>query len=303
MLEICLLGTGAMMPLPDRRLAALLLRRNGRLLLIDCGEGTQVAVRESGWSLARIDTICITHFHADHTAGLPGLLLTMGTFGRTEPVTLIGPAGLKTVVRCLRIIAPELPFELLFEEIDGVQHDSLFHDVRLTGFALDHIIPCYGYAFALERPGKFDAQKGKALGIPVAHWHALQSGKTVFHQGRAYTPDMVMGVARKGIKLAYCTDTRVTEAIVTCAQAADLLICEGTYAEEDQADKAHQHGHMTFAQAATCARRAGARELWLTHFSPSIREPGAHIEAARGVFPNTTACYDLLHKNLPFDEL
>lgn len=302
MLEICLLGTGAMMPLPDRKLAALLLRRNGRLLLIDCGEGTQVAVRESGWSLARIDTICITHFHADHTAGLPGLLLTMGTFGRTEPVTLIGPAGLRTVVRCLQVIAPELPFELRFEEIDGARHDSMFHDVRLTGFALDHIIPCYGYALTLERSGKFDAQRGKALGIPVTHWGALQSGRTVNHEGRVYTPDMVMGAARKGIKLVYCTDTRVTETIVTYAQAADLLVCEGTYAEEDKADQAHQYGHMTFTQAATCARHAGARELLLTHFSPSIRDSEAHIEAARSVFPNAIIGHDLLHKSLSFEE-
>jgi len=112
MLEICLLGTGAMMPLPDRKLAALLMRRNGRLLLVDCGEGTQVAVRQSGWSLARIDAICLTHFHADHVAGLPGLLLTMGACGRSEPVLITGPAGLEWVVRSLRVIAPELRFEL-----------------------------------------------------------------------------------------------------------------------------------------------------------------------------------------------
>ena len=166
MLEICLLGTGAMMPLPDRKLAALLVRRNGRLLLVDCGEGTQVAVRQSGWSLARIDTICLTHYHADHVAGLPGLLLTMGACGRTEAVTLVGPAGLAAVIRCLRVIAPELPFALRFEELAAPLCDVAFQDVQVACFALEHSVPCYGYRLSLSRPGRFDAVRAKALRHP-----------------------------------------------------------------------------------------------------------------------------------------
>ena len=302
MLEICFLGTGAMMPLPERKLAALLLRRGGRLLLLDCGEGTQVAIRQCGWSLARIDMICLTHFHADHVAGLPGLLLTMGACNRTEPITLVGPAGLEAVVRCLRVIAPELPYALRFLELPARAHSFAFHDMQVTGFALDHLTPCYGYALSLERPGKFDPARAKTLGIPVRHWRTLQSGEAVTIGDRRYAPDQVLGPARRGIKLAYCTDTRATDAIATHAADADLLICEGTYGEDDKAEKAAQYGHMTFSQAAGLAKRAGARELLLTHFSPSVSEPQAHIEAARAVFPNANAAHDLLCRTLLFEE-
>ena len=302
MLEICFLGTGAMMPLPDRKLAALLLRRGGRLLLLDCGEGTQVAIRQCGWSLARIDMICFTHFHADHIAGLPGLLLTMGACDRTEPVTLVGPVGLESVVRGLRVIAPELPYELRFKELTGREQEFSFGDTQVTAFALDHLMPCYGFALSLTRPGRFDAVRAKALGLPVIHWRALQNGHTVTLDGNTYTPDQVLGPARRGIKLAYCTDTRVTNAIAVHGRDADLLICEGTYGEDEKADKAAQYGHMTFSQAANLAKRAGARELLLTHFSPSIPDPQAFIEVAQLIFPNTTAARDLLCRTLLFEE-
>ena len=302
MLELCFLGTGAMMPLPDRKLAALLLRRSGRLLLLDCGEGTQVAIRQCGWSLARIDMICLTHFHADHIAGLPGLLLTMGACDRIEPVTLVGPAGLEQVVRCLRVIAPELPYALRFKELPAREQTFAFHDVQVTGFALDHLMPCHGFAFSLKRPGKFDPARAKALGIPVTHWRALQNGETVAAGGGAYTPDQVLGPARRGIKLAYCTDTRATDAIAVHARDADLLICEGTYGEDEKAQKAALYGHMTFSQAAGLAKKAGARELLLTHFSPSVSDPQAHIEAARAVFPNTSAAHDLMCRTLLFED-
>ncbi len=301
MLEICLLGTGAMMPMPERRLASLLVRRNGRLLLIDCGEGTQVAVRLSGWSLARIDTICLTHFHADHVAGLPGLLLTMGTSGRTEPVTLIGPPGLAFVLQHLCVIAPRLPYPLWVTELDEPLHALTFHDTRLTCFALDHIMPCYGYAIELDRPGKFLPERAKALGIGVAHWGALQRGERVETPDGTFTPDMVMGPPRKGIKLAYCTDTRPCESIVQHARSADLLICEGTYGEGAKADKAAGYGHMTFTQAATLAKRADARGLLLTHFSPSMPAPETQLDAARSVFGNSDIGQDGMMRALHFE--
>ena len=303
MLEICFLGTGAMMPLPGRNLAALLMRRAGRLLLLDCGEGTQVAIRRCGWSLARIDIICLTHFHADHTAGLPGLLLTMGACDRTEPVTIVGPEGVEAVVRRLRVIAPELPYALRFKELPRQQASGFtFQDVRVTAFPLDHLLPCYGYAFDLARPGKFDPARAKALGIPVMHWRALQGGETVFADGSTYTPDQVLGPARKGLKLAYCTDTRTTAAVAAHGREADLLICEGTYGEDEKEEKAALHGHMTFAQAAALAKQANARELLLTHFSPSIRDPQEHIGAARGVFSNTDVAHDLMCRTLLFED-
>lgn len=302
MLEVCLLGTGAMMPLPGRRLAAMMLRLNGRQLLIDCGEGTQVAARASGWSLAKIDAVCITHFHADHVAGLPGLLLSMGTCGRTQPVRLIGPEGLEFVVRCLRVIAPELPFELTFEEICGEEYSAAFHGARLTGFRLKHIIPCYGYSIELDRPGRFDAQRARALGIPICYWRVLQRGERALVNGRTFTPDMVLGPARKGIKLVYCTDTSPTDGIVRHAREADLLICEGTYGEDGKTEKANQYGHMTFAQAALLALRADARALVLTHFSPSISDPEQYIGRAQSVFPASTAGHDNQRLDLRFQD-
>jgi ribonuclease Z len=300
MLELHFLGTGAMMPLPDRRLASVLVRRNGRLLLIDCGEGTQVAVRESGWSMAKIDAIFITHFHADHIAGLPGLLLTMGTMGRAEPVHLIGPAGLELVVRCLRVIAPELPYELHFTELTGPERELSFQDARLTFFALEHVLPCYGCAVALDRPGRFDAERAKALQIPVAAWRALQAGERVELDGHVYTPDMVLGPARQGLKLAYCTDTRPTDAIARHAAGADLLVCEGTYAEGEKAEKAAQFGHMTFAEAAALAEQAGVKELLLTHFSPAVPNPEEFLHIPRAIFPQADVARDGLRRELKF---
>jgi len=302
MLEICFLGTGAMMPLPGRNLAAMLLRAGGRLLLVDCGEGVQVAIRRCGWSLSRIDMICVTHFHADHIAGLPGLLLTMGACGRAGPVTLAGPAGLEMIVRRLRVIAPELPYELRFLELAGEEQSFAFHDIRVSGFALEHTIPCYGYAFSLERPGRFDPGRARAQGIPVACWSALQRGEAVAADGRSFTPDQVLGPPRRGIKLAYCCDTGVTEAVAAYAGGADLLVLEATNAEDEKAEKAAAHGHMTFSQAAGMARRANARELLLTHFSPSLSDPREHIGAARAVFPNADAAEDLMYRTLRFEE-
>jgi len=302
MLDICFLGTGAMMPLPGRNLAAMLLRAGGRLLLVDCGEGTQVAIRQCGWSLSRIDMICLTHFHADHIGGLPGLLLTMGACGRVEPVTLVGPAGLERVVRCLRVIAPELPYELRFLELAGEGQSFAFHDMSVHAFTLEHVIPCYGYAFALSRPGRFDPDRATALGLPVTHWNALQKGESVTVNGRVFMPNQVLGPPRRGIKLAYCCDTGLTEAIVTHANDADLLVCEATNAEDEKADKAAAHGHMTFSQAAGLAKRANARELLLTHFSPSVSDPQVYMGGARAVFPNTGAAEDLMCRTLCFGE-
>jgi len=173
--------------------------------------------------------------------------------------------------------------------------------VEVTAFALDHQAPCYGFAFLLKRPGKFDPVRARALGVPTVCWRALQSGESVMVDGECITPDQVLGPARKGIKLAYCTDTRVTDAIVTHAKNADLLICEGTYGEDAKAEKADLHGHMTFSQAAGRANRAGARELLLTHFSPATGDPLDHIDLARDVFPNTGVAQDLLCRTMLFE--
>ena len=246
MLDVCLVGTGGMMPLPRRWLTALMTRYNGSSLLIDCGEGTQVAIKEKGWSFKPIDVICFTHYHGDHISGLPGLLLTMGNADRTEPLTLVGPKGLERVVNALRVIAPELPFELKFIEITKPEQVLELNGYRITAFRVNHNVVCYGYSLEILRQGKFSPESAKAHGIPLKYWNPLQKGHTIEEDGVTYTPDMVLGPQRKGIKLTYTTDTRPTESILRNARGSDLFICEGMYGEDDKTEKAKGYKHMTF---------------------------------------------------------
>ena len=201
MLDVCLLGSGGMMPLPYRWLTALMVRYNGSSLLIDCGEGTQIAIKEKGWSFKPIDVICFTHYHGDHISGLPGLLLTMGNAERTEPLTLIGPKGLERVVNALRVIAPELPFPILYREINGASEEFSLNGYRLKAFRVNHNVLCYGYTLELDRAGRFQPDRAQALDIPKYYWSRLQKGETIADGDKVYTPDMVLGAPRKGIKL------------------------------------------------------------------------------------------------------
>ena len=155
MLDVCLLGTGGMMPLPYRWLTSLMVRYNGSSLLIDCGEGTQIAIKEKGWSFKPIDVICFTHYHADHISGLPGLLLTMGNTDRTEPLTMIGPKGLERVVNALRVIAPELPFPIEFIELTDPKEEITIAGYRIQAYRVNHNIVCYGYSLSIDRAGRF----------------------------------------------------------------------------------------------------------------------------------------------------
>lgn len=302
MLDVCLLGTGGMMPLPRRKLTSLMTRYNGSNLMIDCGEGTQVAVKEKGWSFKPIDVICFTHYHADHISGLPGLLLTMGNAERTEPLTLIGPKGLVRVVSALRVIAPELPFEIHCIELTQPEEHFEFHGYHITAFKVNHNVICYGYTLEIKRSGKFDAARAKEQGIPLKYWNPLQKGETIEADGVTYTPDMVLGPKRKGIKLTYTTDTRPVKAIAANAQGSDLFICEGMYGEQDKEDKAKAHKHMTFAEAASLAQEAQVKELWLTHYSPSLVRPEEALTEATKIFENTVAARDRQSVELQFEE-
>ena len=285
MLDVCLLGCGGMMPLPRRWLTALMTRYNGSSLMIDCGEGTQVAIKEKGWSFKPIDVICFTHYHGDHISGLPGLLLTMGNADRTEPLTLVGPRGLERVVSALRVIAPELPFEIKFIEITKPEEVLELNGYRITAFRVNHNVTCYGYTLEILRQGKFSPDSASAHEIPLKFWNPLQKGQTVEDEGRIYTPDMVLGPPRKGIKLTYTTDTRPTESILRNAKGSDLFICEGMYGEDDKIEKAKGYKHMTFREAATLARDAEVGEMWLTHYSPSLVRPDDYMDTVREIFP------------------
>ena len=303
MLDICLLGSGGMMPLPYRWLTALMVRYNGSSLLIDCGEGTQIAIKEKGWSFKPIDVICFTHYHGDHISGLPGLLLTMGNAERTEPLTLIGPKGLERVVNALRVIAPELPFPIIYKEINGNEETfELADGYRLKAFRVNHGILCYGYPLELDRAGKFQLQKAMEQEIPKQYWSRLQKGETITDEQAVYTPDMVLGPPRKGIKLTYCTDTRPVPAIVENASGSDLFICEGMYGEKDKDAKAREHKHMTFYEAAKLARDAQVGEMWLTHYSPSLTRPEEYMDDVRKIFPAAKAGKDRKSVELDFEK-
>ena len=300
MLDVCLVGTGGMMPLPRRWLTALMTRYNGSSLLIDCGEGTQVAIKEKGWSFKPIDVICFTHYHGDHISGLPGLLLTMGNADRTEPLTLVGPKGLERVVNALRVIAPELPFEIKFIEITQPEQVIELNGYRITAFKVNHNVLCYGYTLEILRQGKFSAERAKEQDIPLKYWNPLQKGQTIEADGITYTPEMVLGPARKGIRLTYTTDTRPTESILRNAKESDLFICEGMYGEDDKADKARGYKHMTFREAAVLARDARVKEMWLTHYSPSMLHPEDYMKEVRKIFPHAHAGRDRWSKTLDF---
>lgn len=285
MLDVCLLGCGGMMPLPYRWLTSLMVRYNGSSMLIDCGEGTQIAIKEKGWSFKPIDTICFTHYHGDHISGLPGLLLTMGNAERTEPLTLIGPKGLERVVNALRVIAPELPFPIIFKEIQGPEQVFEQKGYKITAFRVNHNVTCYGYTIEIERAGKFDVERAKTAGIPMKFWSRLQKGEVIEAEGGTYYPEDVLGPARKGIKLTYCTDTRPAEVIAKQAEGADLFICEGMYGEPEKAAKAVEYKHMTFEEAARLAKKAKPEQMWLTHYSPSLVRPEEYIDRIRKIYP------------------
>lgn len=302
MLDLCLLGTGGMMPLPYRWLTSLMLRYNGSSLLIDCGEGTQIAIREKGWSFRPIDIICITHFHGDHISGLPGILLAMSNSDRTEPLTMIGPKGLERVVKALRVIAPELPFEIKFIELTEPQQQIRLHGYVIDAFKVNHRVTCYGYSISIERAGMFEVDKAKQNDVPMRFWSRLQKGETIESDERVYFPELVLGPARKGLKVTYTTDTRPTDSIVRNAKDSDLFICEGMYGEKGDVNNAVKYKHMTFEEAGRLAKQAGVKELWLTHYSPALNRPEQYIEDVRQIFQNSYPGKDKKSLELNFEE-
>ncbi len=301
LLEVTLLGCGGMLPMKERWLTSCLVSCQGHSILIDCGEGTQIALKCANRKTKPIDLICITHFHADHISGLPGMLLSMGNEGRTESITIAGPAGIGRVVRSLCVIAPSLPFEIQIAEVQPLQTISSAM-LTVTPFEAKHGVRCYGYSVELPRKGRFLPEKAKANGVPMCIWSQLQREGEVMYEGTVYTYEMVSEGSRKGIKLTYCTDSRPTDTIAEGAAGADLMICEGLYYDPEKLSRAKKTGHMLFSEAAALAKRANARRLWLTHFSPAVPDPEEGIHYAQTIFPAAECGYDGKSLDIPFDE-
>lgn len=311
MIDLTLLGCGGGMPMANRHLSSLCINFSGRKILIDVGEGTQVAIRKNKLGFKAIDIILITHVHGDHIVGLPGLLATIGNSGREELLTIIGPTGIKDVIKGLSVLFPYLPYELRIEEnikelgftlskTNLNLSDINKGEVILKTEELDHSAACLGYSLYFKRRRKFNLEKAIEMKVPKVLWSKLQKEEVVNFEGITYDSSMVLGDERKGIKLSYITDTRPNEKIINLIQDSDLFICEGTYGSDADIHKAIKNKHMTFKEAATLAKLGKVNELLLTHFSPAMIDPSEFIENATSIFTNTIIGEDGMEKSLKF---
>lgn len=307
MIDITLIGTSALLPIPSRALTAAFLSCGGHSILFDCGEGTQMAARKAGVNLMKTDIIALTHYHGDHILGLPGLLKTMRRAQRTEPIYITGPEGLwnKAMEPILRLTGKTpYPIELIEIPAEGLQLSDLIKSweaAKLTAFKTVHKVASQGYSFTLSRAGKFLPQKAKELGIPVNQWSILQKGQSVQVGDTTILPEQVLGEPRRGLKFVFTGDTTICDSLIDAAKDADLMISEATYGDNDQMLKAIDHGHMTFAQAAEVAQRANVKQLWLAHFSQMILEPKEYLPNATAIFPNAICGKDGLSTTLRFE--
>jgi len=302
MVDVSLLGTGGTMPLKSRWLSSSIMRYNGHSILFDCGEGTQIALKCASFTFKPIDVICLTHFHADHVSGLPGLLLSMGNEGKTDPLLIIGPKGVQKIVSSLLVVAPGLPFNIETAEVTSDDETFYFDGYTITAFKVKHRVECYGYRLDIDRAGKFDVEKAKQNNVPLSVWGKLQKEDTAEYDGKIYTSDMVLGPKRKGLRIVYSTDTRPTDSLRFFAKDADLAILEGMYGSEEKDTHAKQKMHMTFSEAASIAKDANVNRLWLTHFSPSMPCPEQYLDEAKSVFANTEVGYDGKTETIRFSE-
>ncbi|QEN07402.1 ribonuclease Z [Oceanispirochaeta crateris] len=310
-MEVFVLGTGGMMPLPGRNLTSVLLRREGDLFLFDCGEGTQVSLRKLNLRWKKITTIFISHTHADHITGLPGILMLSSQVERTEPLTIIGPPKIREYVETSRqVLDMYVNYEIIIKEIEEPEKPGIVYetdDLIIRSVPLNHSKVCVGYVLEeKDRPGVFFPDKAKEAGVPCGPlWSQLQNGQSVqLEDGRTVDSTQVMGQMRKGRKFSFVTDTAFVPSLPKEVEGSDLFICEGMF-DLSLSASAREKKHLTSHQAATIAEKAGnIKKMGLIHYSPRYteRELRNLLKEAREVFPDTFLCRDRMKLEIPYEE-
>ncbi|MCI6366179.1 MAG: ribonuclease Z [Spirochaetia bacterium] len=306
-MEAFILGCGGMMPLPYRHLTSVLLRRDGDLFLFDGGEGTQVSLRRLNLKWKKINAIFVSHTHADHVTGLPGILMLSAQVERTEPLYIYGPPKIAEYIETSRkVLDMYINYPIIVKEITApciVHHGE---DYYIRCFPLDHTKTCVGYTLEeLDRPGEFNPEKALQLGVPVGPlWGQLQKGNNVQNsEGKTVRPEDVMGAKRSGRKFSFVTDTLYKNTIAKEVQGSDLLICEGMF-EDELIDQAREKKHMTASQAATIARDANVKRMCMIHYSPRYtdKELPKLLEQAKKIFPAAELSKDRMHIEIPYED-
>lgn len=305
MIDLILLGCGGNVPMPNRFLSSLFINYKGRKILIDCGEGTQVAMKKNNCGFKGIDLILITHLHGDHIIGLIGLLQTIGNSGKTDDLTIVGPTGIIEAMNAIKVLIEYLPYRVYVIENPREKFSldkDIISDIEISTIDLDHSTECIGYSLYFKRRAKFDREKALANEVPQKLWKKLQENDTVVYGDKTYHSDMVLGDERRGIKLSFITDTRPIFEIPKFIYESDLFVCEGMYGDDLDISKAVKNKHMTFREAANLANNGKVDKLLLTHFSPSLEEPKDFTQNATKFFKNTIIGEDGLSLNLSYKD-
>ena len=306
-MEAFILGCGGMMPLPYRHLTSVLLRRDGELFLFDGGEGTQVSLRRLNLKWKKINAIFVSHTHADHVTGLPGILMLSAQVERSEPLYIYGPPKIAEYIETSRtVLDMYINYPIVVQEISApcIVHSGDGYYIR--AFPLEHTKTCVGYTLEeLDRPGEFNPDKARALNVPCGPlWSQLQKGQSVEAvDGAIVTPEQVLGQKRSGRKFSFVTDTLYLKSIAKEVMGSDLLVCEGMF-EDELIDQAREKKHMTASQAATIARDARAKRMFMIHYSPRYtdRELTKLLDQARRIFPAAELSHDRMNIQIPYED-